>query len=246
MQESRHLNSRNISVCRAHRFSLLLLLCIDFSFISYHSMLLLSPLLDDSLFSLEKDQGYPEMFQYVKWFWIIILFTYLSIKRRSLCFSAWGVFFTYLLFDDAVEIHERVGGLIAGHLTMTPPFGLRLLDIGELAVTAAAGIVLLSFVSVAYVYGSKAFKKISHDLLFLVFILAFFGVFVDMLHITWTSNTVLGVIEDGGEMIVASIMCWYVFLLSVRDENVTTYLLDFICPVLVRRSSCRGKSKIPE
>lgn len=223
---------------------LMLLLCTDIAFISLHAVVALSPLFDNLLFSLEKDQGYPEMFQYIKWFWIIILFTYLSIIRRSLTFCAWAVFFTYLLFDDAVGIHERVGALIAGNLTMTPPFGLRLLDIGELVVTGVAGVILLSFVLVAYVFGSKAFKKISHDLLFLIFILAFFGVFVDMLHIAWKSITVLGVIEDGGEMFVASIMCWYVLLISVRDKNVTTYLLDFIFLVIRRCSSCREESEV--
>ena len=144
---------------------LMLLLCADLAFISLHSVKILSTLLDNPLLSLEKDGGYPEMFQYLKWFWIVILFTYLSIIRQSLHFSAWGVFFTYLLFDDAVGIHERVGGLIAENLTIYPPFGLRGQDIGELAVTGIAGVILLSFVFVAYVYGSKTFRKISHDLL---------------------------------------------------------------------------------
>ncbi|GEM_PF-423035 len=219
---------------------LVLLLCADLAFIVLHSVNVLSPLLNNPLLSLQKDNGYPEFFQYIKWSWIIALLTYVSITRRSLNFSAWGVFFTYLLFDDALAIHEKVGERIARNLTMIPPLGLRLQDIGELAVTGVAGAFLLSFVLVSYRYGPKTFRKMSHDLFPLIFALAFFGVFVDMLHISiqpgWKTNQVLTVIEDGGEMIIASIICWYIFLLSVRDENVTTYLFDFIHSVLARRS----------
>lgn len=218
---------------------LMLLLCSDLAFISLHSIDLLSPLINYPLLSLDRDRGYPEMFQYLKWFWIVIMFIYLSMMQKSLHFSAWGIFFTYLLFDDALSIHEKVGRLIASNLTISPPFGLRIQDIGELEVTGIAAVILLSFVFVAYVHGSKTFKKISHDLLLLIFILAFFGVFVDMLHISiklgWKIDEVFAVIEDGGEMIIASFMCWYVFLLSVRDKDATTYLLDFINRVLTKR-----------
>jgi len=231
---------RNINEHSALLF-LILLLCADLAFIALHSINTLTPFLNNSLYSLERERSYPEMYQYLKWLWIIILLVYVSILRRSFSYIAWGLVFTYFLCDDALSIHERVGRHVAGSLTLTPPLGLRLQDLGELAVSAAAGMILLSLVIWACLHGSQAFKKMSQDMMLLVLALVFFGVVVDMAHISIELgrkvNFILGVIEDGGEMLVASLILWYVFLLSVRDENATSYLCDFVRVVLTRRST---------
>ena len=224
---------------------LMLLLCADLAFIALHTIEVLTTFLNNPLLSLERDLGFAEVYQYIKWFWVIILLIFISITTKSINYSAWVIFFTYLLLDDALEIHEGIGELIAGHLTLTPPLGLRLQDLGELAVTGTAGVVLLFLVLLAYLYGSKAFKKMSLDLLLLIFALAFFGVIVDMVHVItylsvqigWKVSAVLAVIEDGGEMFVASLILWYIFLLSMRDENSTSYLFDFGREILTKRST---------
>lgn len=230
---------RKINELSASLF-LILLLCADLAFIALHSIDTLTPFLNNSFYSLGRDSGYPEIYQFLKWFWIIILVAYVSILRRSFSYIAWGLVFTYFLCDDALSIHEGVGKHIAENLTLTPPLGLRLQDLGELAVSATAGMILLSLLIWAYRMGSQAFKKMSQDMSLLILALVFFGVIVDMAHISielgWKVDFILGVIEDGGEMLVASLILWYVFLLSVRDENATSYLCDFVRAVL-RRST---------
>lgn len=79
-------------------------------------------------------------------------------------------------------IHETVGEVIAGNLSLRAPFGLRLQDLGELAVTATAGVILLAVVGWAYWRGSQAFKRVSQDLLLLILVLVF-------LVWAWTSCT---------------------------------------------------------
>lgn len=220
---------------------LILLLSTDLAFFAIHSITILTPFINNSMFYVDVDEGYPELYQYIKWFWILAMFVYLSIKRRSLNYSIWGIFFTYLLLDDSLEIHENVGTFIASHLTMTPPFGLRLQDIGELAVTGIAGTILFSLVLWTYINGSRAFRKMSIDILLLIFALVFFGVFVDMAHeaikLGKKIDLILAFIEDGGEMIVASFICWYMFLLCIRDENTPPNLFDFIRSILSKRST---------
>lgn len=235
---SEHL--RNINVHSASLF-LILLFCADLAFIALHSIEALTSFLNSSLFSITKDRSYPEIYQYLKWFWIIILLAYISILMRSFSYIAWSLVFIYFICDDALSIHEIVGKYLAGQLTFTPPLGLRLQDIGELAVTATAGTILLPIVVLAYFRGTEAFKKMSRDMLLLILALVFFGVFVDMLHISiqlgWKVSFILGVIEDGGEMLVGSLILWYVFRLSVCDENTTSYLFDFVRAALTRRST---------
>ncbi len=226
-------------------FFFLLLICADFLFIAFHSLAFLTPYFNNPLISLEQDQGYPEVYQYIKWLWIILLLIFTSIKRRSLYFSAWVFVFVYLLLDDSLEIHERVGALFEESLSLVPPLGLRLQDIGELALAGMAGLVLLFFISLAYRHGPPTFKKMTIDMLLLIFALAFFGVIVDMLHvitymadqISWKVSAILAVVEDGGEMIVASLILYYVFLTSLRDDNSTFSIYDFTHAVLTKRST---------
>ena len=229
---------KKINVPSASLF-LILLLCADFVFIGLHAVNTLTPLLKSALYSLGSDSSYSEMFQYLKWLWIIILLAYVSRSRRSFGYLAWLLLFVYFLCDDALSIHEKVGEHIAGYLTLTPPFGLGLQDLGELLVSAVAGMVLFSFVTWAYLQGSQVFRKVSQDLLLLILALVFFGVFVDMVHAAihsgWRADFVLVVIEDGGEMLVASVILWYVFLLSLRDENASAYLCDILRAALTRR-----------
>ena len=147
--------------------------------------------------------------------------------------------FAYLLLDDALQIHERGGTLVAARLGLMHAFRLRGKDFGELAVSAAAGILLLPLLIWAYRSGSQMFRKVSQDLILLILVLVFFGVVIDMVGIAIQAGKgvgfIMGVIEEGGEMIAVSLILWYVFLRTVRDDSAGCYLCDLLRIVLGRR-----------
>ena len=91
---------------------------------------------------------------------------------------------------------------------------------------------MLCLVTLAYVKGEQVFKKVSQDILLLVLILVFFGVGVDLLHTFMELGRgvsfILVVVEDGGEMVAASLILWYVFLIAIRDESKSYYICDCI------------------
>ncbi|MCW3786223.1 hypothetical protein [Plebeiibacterium sediminum] len=196
---------------------------------------------DDSMLSLGTDRGYSEIYQYIKWFWIIFLLVYLSFKKRSFSYNVWGLFFTYLLLDDALQFHEIAGAIVARGLPNVSFAGLRIQDIGELMVSGTVGLVLLLLVLLTYILGSKVFRKLSHDMVLLIAVLIFCGVVVDVVHTSINANKVikglLGLIEDGGEMVVVSIICWYVFLQNIRNEEDKVNLFDFLYFNLIKRSA---------
>ena len=128
---------------RSATIFLVLLLCADLAFFGMHFVAAIKWVLESDLFNIERDRGYPEMYQYIKFFWIIVLLFNLSLKNRSLHYIPWVLLFTYFLLDDSKQIHEQAGYLISEHFNFTPPFGLRLQDYGELAISATAGIFLL-------------------------------------------------------------------------------------------------------
>lgn len=231
---------RTISERSASIF-LLLLLVGDLSFILLH---LLSSLLLNStyhLLSIEKDGGYSEIYQYLKFCWIIALLLLIAWKNRAWHYVTWVFVFLYFLADDSLQIHEHIGELVAANFNFIPPFGLRLRDLGELLVSATAATLLSIPLILAYRGGSQVFRKVSQDIALLILLLGFFGVVVDMVHVAINMGgkvrSILGVIEDGGEMLSVSLLAWYFFLLSVRRDLNSCYLCDLVRMVLKRRSS---------
>ena len=81
-------------------------------------------------------------------------------------------------------------------------------------------VLLFTFIGLSYLVSDNLEKQISKHFLILIFILAFFGVFVDMLHIAipfW--KEIWGLIEDGGEMMIMSIIVWYTIGLGSNKVN---------------------------
>jgi hypothetical protein len=223
---------------------LLLLLVADFAFLFLHCLLKMTPILNNSLYSLERDQGYPEFYQYIKVLWIIVLLLSIGVRTRAVGYIAWVILFGYLLGDDALQVHEKLGIYIAKKLHFVPLLGLRVRDFGELVVSAMSGALLLSLLTGFYVRGSDAFKRSTKHLLLLLLTVAFFGIFVDMLHIALKmgrkDHFLLGIVEDGGEMMAMSFVAWYVFLLDVREGDLGFALRSLVGAALTRRSTRTG------
>ena len=185
--------------------------------------------------NIETDKGYAEVYQYLKYLWIIVLLFFISIKERTLLYLPWFLLFAYFLVDDALRVHELLGKQIGEYIGIRPPFGLRQDDLGELIVSACAGLLLLPAMLAAYRSAARANRKVFHDLVLLVLLLVIFGVGVDMVHIVFSGSPrmelVLGILEDGGEMLAVSLLLWYVFLLMMRLPYARAYLVNLFIPL---------------
>ena len=205
---------------------LLCLLAIDLLFGLLH-FLLLTDLLSSASFSLESDRGYPESYQYMKILLAVGLLAAVFRQTRVPAFASWALLFLYLLIDDAFSIHETVGAHAAAAFGYLPALGLRAQDFGELTVSATSAALLLLPLAYFYSRGAAPDRAASRHLLLLLASLAFFGIFVDMLHVAidagWKVRFLLGAIEDGGEMVTMSVMAWYAFLLHENDGNILRY-----------------------
>jgi len=196
---------------------LALLLLGDAVFVALHLVNSLTPLVSNPLLNIEQDRGFAEVFQYLKFIWIIALLGTLYIKTGRLQYLPWALMFIYLLLDDSMSIHESLGGVLASWLSLTPMLGLRAQDYGELIVTAVAALLIFPALILVYWKGAHSFRQFSQDLGLLLLLLVFFGVGVDMLHVLGNElghgiGFLLGTIEDGGEMLAVSLCVWYVFL----------------------------------
>jgi hypothetical protein len=213
------------STPRATRF-FLLLFAVDCIFVLLH-FLLLADSINHEILSLETDRGLAELYQYAKISSVVLLLLSVRMKTGVIGYSVWALLFLYLLADDAFSVHEVLGEHIAISLNFVPALGLRAVDFGELATSAMIFTLFLTVLGWFYASGSDDFRNVSRKLFLLLIALAFFGVFVDMLHVAlmrvdWRITFLLVVVEDGGELLVMSIIAWYVFVLNERSQVAAT------------------------
>ena len=203
---------------------LILLVITDLVFVFLHILYVYTDLLPSSLYSLSRDRGYSEFFQFAKELWIIVLFLLLGVKQRRGLYYVFSFLFLYFLIDDSLELHERMGELLADFLHIQPALGLRSLDFGELLVSAIFGLLFAFSLAVLYFLSDSFMRKVAFSLIFLIVILAVFGVLVDMIEITITQpvlNDILVIIEEAGEMLIMSVITWFVFRLNLYDDQIS-------------------------
>ena len=193
---------------------LLLLLAADLAFIFLHVLYIETSLLRGRPFSLEADNGVPEAFQYVKQFWVALCMVMLFRGTRAVVYIGWALVFTFLLLDDAFQLHEHFGKWLSAQYMLPVAFGLRPDDIGELLFAASVGVTALLLIGVGFWRSDADARMVSRDMSILIVLLAVLGVGVDVLHvISYFHAPMLAqyllIFEDGGEMLVVSGMVAY-------------------------------------
>lgn len=199
---------------------LLILVGIDFVFMVLHAMKSLGFITDPNV-SVTKNWGYPEIFQYLKAGFVAACFFWLGSNYKRPQLYSWAVVFLYVLLDDSVEIHEYLGYHAGTILESADIPGGKTL--GELLIFGLLGLII--FIPLFYYYfrsGHRELKILSQDLFMLFVAMLFFGIGVDVLHdMTETGtvlNGILGLVEDGGEMLVMSLITWYTWTMITYDN----------------------------
>ncbi|GAA3641076.1 hypothetical protein [Flavivirga jejuensis] len=194
---------------------LVLLLVTDFMFLILHTLYVHNIIDGNPYFSIELDLGYSEFYQYMKEFWIFMLFLFITLRKKHVIYFVWALFFLYLLLDDSLAIHENFGKYLKGYFNMQPRFNLRPQDFGEVLVSFSVGFLFLILFLFSYFRIDIKGKKVTKNIFVLVLLLVFFGVFIDLLHIAipYHSNR-FSLVEDGGEMFAMSLILCYAFYLN--------------------------------
>lgn len=184
------------------------------------------PVLDDHAFSLSGQRGLAESFQYVKEFWIALLFFWMVFHWGKKAYLTWAFLFAYFLFDDMLSIHESIGSLLSLTFGYEPEMklflNLRAQDYGEMAVSGLVALLLFSFMIFSYLKGNEEVKKVFRSLFLLLIALVVFGVGIDVFgnaFDTYIVQSIFRFIEDSGEMIIISVTLWYVFALAEKTKE---------------------------
>ena len=180
----------------------------------------------DPNYSIQLERGFGETFQYLKEGWIALILVILAVRAGNGLYTCLVAVFAFLLVDDLFAAHSRAGEILGQALQLAPVLGLRARDMGELIVIGVAVVVLAIPIAVEFVRGDAQARSFWRSMVVLLVALAAFGVLFDAVHITLLSHpsweAVLGTIEDGGEMIVMSL----IFRLVFRAWHGSTRLLS--------------------
>lgn len=207
------------------RVVLWLLISADLLIIFVHLLHQFTSHFPDTYFHVENDRSLGEAFQYVKQFWIVVMFCWLAVIRTSWAYISWSLFFAVLLIDDALMFHERYGLRVAKFLGFSDMWGVRAVDLGELVIFALAGAVLLPVLLAAYRWGGQSFRTVCWKMLPLLLAYVFVGIVLDLLHVMVkhpTGNKLVSTLEDGGEMIIMSLICAFVLSLLLSAGSTST------------------------
>ena len=172
------------------------------------------------LFNIGRDMGYPELYQYLKEIWAAGLTALYFLRTRKIAFLAWALLIGMLFLDDSLAVHERLGHLFAVRLGLPDVAGIRGQDFGEII---AAGLMVVPFfltVLVSHRWLSATQRFVSLGFFALIMALAFFGVLIDLFVHKFQDHT-LFFIEDGGEMIVVSLLAAFAFSVVIRSDEET-------------------------
>ncbi|NKI26584.1 hypothetical protein HCG49_08415 [Arenibacter sp. 6A1] len=183
------------------------------------------------LFLVNRDGGYPEIFQYFKYLLVLGAIVYFFIKDKAYNYFSWFLLFVMLLLDDSLKFHERFGTWVVEQFNYQPAFGFRAQDLGELTYVALFGSLLLISMVIGFHRGNEEYKKKNIDLGLLFVLFLFFGIVIDMMHVLIGGGRymqlIMVILEDGGEMFSLSFLTWYFFFLIVKPKTHNKYLYQY-------------------
>lgn len=192
------------------------LLAIDAALIAAHIVLgYMLPKIPSAL-NISVDHSLPEFFNYAKLAAVSLLLILAFRANRIPLLLSFAAAFGLMLADDSLMLHERFGVLVAQMFNFTRFMDLRPQDIGELVVWAIMGLLLLPIFAYGALKTVREDRVIGYRLMFCVLLLAVFSVLIDMIHGVVPrqpySAQLFDLLEDGGEMIVLSIIAAHVIV----------------------------------
>lgn len=208
------------SVTLSFRSLLVILLAIDCAFIAANVLAVLA--VDTALIDhvplwlkITEDRQPPEDFNYLKWLVIIAALGWQALRDRWLAPGLWALVFALVFADDAFQLHEGLGDTLSGALGVVDGALITAHDLGEILVFASLGTVTVLIALVLILRKDPASRHMNSTYLMVIIGLGVFGVGIDALHsvishLTGSSGLAtalqqfLGMVEDGGEMLVAS------------------------------------------
>jgi hypothetical protein len=209
------------------------LIAVDIGFVATYSVHEIYNLLhkDDATpihfrWRIGADHSYAEFFGYAKALAVVALLISAHRLSSKWMYSVWAGVFAYVVLDDALLIHERLGRALAGPSSSDWEW-----DMGQLATWGVVGLALLAITVASLVRSSGQERTNGVLLLATLLALGFFAVAIDLAHVLFRASftgasQVFTVIEEGGEQLVLSLAVALTALIRRRKRRSSALPLD--------------------
>jgi hypothetical protein len=172
------------------------------------------------------EQGLPEWIMYAKWLVTAAAMAVLSLSGSGrLAYALWAAAYAYLAFDDALSIHERVAGKVGQWFPFDQwlglPFEAWVILEPLYMVGVGLGLITVLFVALRRAPDPAAARYSVEAIVLLAIFVAFAGVGDVIGRVGFGGTHLPEVLEDGGEMLVATIIVGHALLhaVTVRDAR---------------------------
>ena len=159
------------------------------------------------------DLSLSELLNWGKWLGISLVLFILWAQSRMPTALGFALAFAIVAADDILSLHERGGAALVLWLGLESILGLRAQDVGEVLIWASLAAVIVLAVLISLRVADPSGWRVGQRLLAFLGALVMFGVVVDMVHALLVDNAyanlLLGLVEDGGEMITGSLCLAY-------------------------------------
>ncbi len=163
------------------------------------------------LWTMIEEWSFPETFQYSQEIFLGVLLLLFYIKTKQKIFILYSGVFFYFFLDDSQRFHENIS-FFSKDTFYIGLFGKKIELYGENVLYGIVGIIIIFLFFLIYRKSNFLSRKTALGILKLLFLFAFFTVAIDYINSFFTSKSsgLANIIEEGGEMIVISIICFYV------------------------------------
>ena len=171
--------------------------------------------------SLSEDRSLGEIINYGLCFLSLTLFLLAAIENQSKALGFLCAFMLFAWLDDAARYHERLGKVLSSNFELWPLPRLRSQDVGEILAWGIAGILFASYFAVVFSCRKRGELGVLASVGGGLLLLAACGIALDMLHIAAPGrfHRLLGVIEDGGEMVAVTWIAAVALLISRKGPE---------------------------
>lgn len=165
--------------------------------------------------NIDRDWSAGEITNYLKWSLLAFVFLTAYVRSRAVMMLSLFAVVLILLADDSLQIHETLGPVVVHALGLQEVLGLAAYTVGPIVVWGTLGLAVLTLTWIGWRTASTEMKSALYPVFTLFFGIVFCAVGVDALHelvdLPKVIKGVLGLIEDGGEMLLLTAMLHYVW-----------------------------------
>lgn len=205
-------STRVLLSSRVFMTSLFVLAAIDLFFIMVHVTF------SHWRFDIERDGSFSEMSEHLEVAICVVLTAICYARLRQPIYMGMAMIYFVMLLDNQMNLHEGLGGMASSLFPVAGTVPLPGQALGELAVFGALAMAGSVLGPLSWQRSTGEHRAAGTVFALLIVALGVFAVGVDGVHEAFSKETkwLIGVVEDGGEMLVLSAHCAFAVSLYSR------------------------------